>query len=777
MIDPAAPVPSPRRAHGPWADLALHSIGWKAFQDLCSQVCEEVLRRPVEIYQEAQDGGQDAVFLLGSRPGASAPVGTVQCKHSVAPARKLLLSDLTGELEKVEQLVEAGQADTYVLMTSMGVDAPTAAAMRARLMVLGVRKPHILGKQYLVRAIRASARLRALVPQIYGLGDLSIILDERIVQQTRALLDQWLPRLERYVPTAAHRKAIGALEKHGIVLLLGNPSSGKSAIGAILSTIAAEDPRHTVMCVAGPGEFDRSWNPNDPGRFFWIDDAFGSNVVHEDHVRQWTSAFQRVTAAIKQGNRFLLTSRRHIYESARIRLGQRNLPVFADETAIVDVGALEPAEREQILYNHLHFGTQTKLWKRSVKVHLAAVAAVPGFLPGVAERLGNPAFTKKLEMTEAALVRFMREPREHLVETIEDLEGTLRAALVLVYVHQGAYDAKRADPEATRMVCELMDVTPLRLHEALRELKGSFLKVSTLAGGARWTFDHPTISDALGDILAARPDMVEALLRGAPLKTILGSFVCEGAPPIKDAVVVPAGLDEQTAARVSVCPDEMSSNWQLFSFLKEGANDRVFTRVLRADPAILRRKAWVFYRNGGDPKTKVLARAHRLGLLPGDIREEVARRLEADALAEFDLSFLDDEEIAALIPPRRLIALGVKVRSLTLPAAIGRIEEMAAEADLDDDADGNFVRYAHGVSELETLVGEDHETLELVEAVRDAIEAGVEGIGRRKSAAEEEGESTPDDWEFPSSPRRSFPAPVARSTGSVARSVFDDVDS
>jgi len=70
-----------RRAQGPWSDLALHTIGWRAFQDLCSQVCEVVLDRPVEIFREAQDGGQDAVFLIPS--GTDAPsIGTVQCKHT-----------------------------------------------------------------------------------------------------------------------------------------------------------------------------------------------------------------------------------------------------------------------------------------------------------------------------------------------------------------------------------------------------------------------------------------------------------------------------------------------------------------------------------------------------------------------------------------------------------------------------------------------------------------------------------------------------------------------
>ena len=132
--------PRDRHAHGPWSDLALHTIGWRAFQDLCSQVCEVVLERPVEIFREAQDGGQDAVFLIPAKPDAP-PIGTVQCKHTSESNKALKVGDLTAEINHVEDLVKAGQADTYVFMTNMSVDAPVAAAMRTKLRALGVRKP------------------------------------------------------------------------------------------------------------------------------------------------------------------------------------------------------------------------------------------------------------------------------------------------------------------------------------------------------------------------------------------------------------------------------------------------------------------------------------------------------------------------------------------------------------------------------------------------------------------------------------------------------------
>lgn len=72
----------------------------------------------------------------------------------------------------------------------------------------------------------------------------------------------------------------------------------------------------------------------------------GSNVLRDDYVQDWTSAFSKLRAAIKHGNRFLLTSCKHIYEAARRRLGQRNLAQFTDGSAVVGCRRLLIVRRE-----------------------------------------------------------------------------------------------------------------------------------------------------------------------------------------------------------------------------------------------------------------------------------------------------------------------------------------------------------------------------------------------------------------------------------------------
>lgn len=756
-----------RRAHGPWSDLALHTIGWRAFQDLCSQVCEVVLNRPVEIFREAQDGGQDAVFLIPSGSGAP-PIGTIQCKHTSEASRALKAGDLSGEIENVEKLVKAGMTDTYVFMTNMSIDAPVAAAMRARLRALGVRKPHILGRQYIVRVIRSSARLRALVPQVYGLGDLTSIVDERLSEQSRSLLDSWIPKLRTYVPTKAHRDAVNAISDHGVVLLLGNPSSGKSAIGAIVSTIASENQNNTVLALTSPRDFEAGWNPNDPGRFFWIDDAFGSNVLRDDYVQDWASAFSKLRAAINHGNRFLLTSRKHIYEAAKRRLGQRNLAQFTDGSAVVDVGNLTLDEKAQILYNHVNFGEQSQSWRSSVKPHLSAVAAVEDFLPGIAERLGDPNFTERVKPYKPSLVSFMEEPTEHLVDTVNTLDDHLQAALILVYVHQAGFDPSDHDTLAAQAVAELTGFSITKIQDCFAELKGSFLKLS----GPRWMFAHPTISDALTEVLREKPHMMAALIRGAPIDTILSSFTCERSPLIRDALVIPTALDDALVARLGHTPNEHHRNWMLFHFLSYRASEVVFSMVIQQYPDLLQRSCRRTDPVESDPQLVTYGRANRLGFLHEDLRLEAADRMEWAARNELDVSFFEDENMLGLLSPLQLVRMGMELRTTVLPSLEDRIDEIAADADLDEEPDSHFVKLLDLLDRVEAI-GVDTDAVALIEEARDQVGSSVDKIEERKRERDEEDESNTDWTHIVTQKKEEAPVPPAPA---AARSIFDDID-
>lgn len=756
--------PSPQ-AQGPITDLAIHTLGWKAFQDLCAQVCAEVWGVTVSIYREAQDGGQDAVFLIrDARQQEAAIEGTVQCKFSSKAGLRLRASDIDSELSTVRELVASGRAKVYYLISSLGIDAPVAAEIRDKLFEAGVAEPHVVGREWLTLQIRNSARLRALVPRVYGLGDLSTILDERCAQQTQALLGHLRPSLRVYVPTAAHRKAVRVLSEHKIVLLLGAPATGKSMLAAILATTAIDGEGHQCLKCDGPLELVSRWNPHEKNRLYWIDDAFGPNQLRPDFVDSWISAMPKVKTAMEHGNRFILTSRSHIWIGAQPKLGTRNLSVLADGKAVVDLGTLSPEEREQIIYNHIKAGNQTGLWKQSIKKHLPQLAKDPLLRPEIARRLGDSSFTRALRKMPDDLIKFVAEPAEFLVQTIRELGDAHQAAMTLVFLRQGKLPAHELTSDSTKLVAEKYDVTPRAIAESLPQLEWSFLSVRQESAQQIWGFVHPTFTDAISSMLSERADLVELYVQGAKLETLLTEAVCEGAAPIQDAVVIPASASEYLVRRLVTAPDILGLNRSLFEFLSVRASDSVIGAALDRDPSLLRRNAIRYWKIWGDQRIRFLARVHSLRRLPEDVRAEVADELEHIAINALDVSFVDLDGVLGLFKPTRLLSLGARLVEMLDEVIPDRISEIAEEADPDQDVADQFDQVKSFVDQLESSFSDQSSLQEKFQSLNGGIDEAVAQVSKKKKDDEDYGS-----WPDVSPAKVAPPPPKGRST-------FSDID-
>jgi hypothetical protein len=767
------------RAQGPWIDLALHTLGWKAFQDLCAQVSQEILNRPVEIYREAQDDGQDAVFLTKPRKRARAGYeATIQCKFTSAANRRLRPGDLKKEEDHITALATDGRASTYILMTNMSVDASVAAEIKHRLRALGVLHPHVFGREFLILAIRTSARLRALVPRVYGLGDLSLILDERQAIQTKALLGHMEPTLKVYVPTTPHRQAVRSLANHKIVLLLGDAATGKSTIAAILATTAAEEAGHQCYKSDGPEGLLEAWNPEQPGAFFWIDDAFGPNQPRQDFIDRWISIMPKVQAAIAGGNRFVLTSRRHIYEAAKPKLGSRNHPLFRDGQAIVNVGRLTLLERKQILYNHIKAGNQPAIWKLRVKPQLDSLSNEPSLIPEIARRLADAAYTRQISTAYDSLLRFICEPKEHLLQTIRELSKLHRAALTLVFLHRGNMPVGGAVAEMQQLVLRYFAVDAESLGQALQELRDSFLVQTSGAAKPVWAFKHPTIADAVSAMLGETEGMAELYLRGTKSESIVEEAICLGAPQIPDAVVIPEMLDGLLVERLAELPDEVGLNGSLFAFLDERSSDQCFRILVSQHPSILSRRAHQYWRLLYDPRVRAHARAFSLGLLSSAERGQTANELEHALFDTGDASFLGENGILALLQPTNLLTLTARIRDRLLVDIPAMADSIADQADLDMEPGDNFDDLSTTLRSLGELFNNDKHATNLIAKGAAAIRRAIETVSDRKT--ERDGDDNDvDDWDWGKhapgqASSRSNKSPDAPATG--VRSLFSDVD-
>ena len=292
------------------------------------------------------------------------------------------LADLADELDKAERLARSGRCDVYLLMTNARMTGQTEEKVHAALRDRGISQSRSLTSTWINATIAESPRLRMLVPRLYGLGDLTQILDARAYEQAKAVLDSMRTDLDKLVHTTTYEKAAQALDNHGFVLLKGAPATGKTTIAGELALAAADMFGTHVVMLDDASQFVELWNPNDK-QLFWLDDVFGTTQFTSHLAHSWQRIVPKVKSAIEGGSKFVLTTRNYILSHALQYLKAGTFPVFDTAQVVVDVANLTPRERRQILYNHLKHGRQPKTFLLRLVPHLEAARRPSGLHTGV----------------------------------------------------------------------------------------------------------------------------------------------------------------------------------------------------------------------------------------------------------------------------------------------------------------------------------------------------------------------------------------------------------
>lgn len=136
----------------------LHSLGWKAFQNLCSTIVSEIWGQTVQTFFDSQDGGRDGAFNghWENREGELyTGTFTVQCKHTTKSDSIIKLSDLASELEKAKRLAKRGLADNYFLFSNSKLTGINDEAIRLEFeKIPEIKKCVIFGGEKISQIIR-----------------------------------------------------------------------------------------------------------------------------------------------------------------------------------------------------------------------------------------------------------------------------------------------------------------------------------------------------------------------------------------------------------------------------------------------------------------------------------------------------------------------------------------------------------------------------------------------------------------------------------------------
>lgn len=743
----------------------LHTLGWKAFQNLCVTITGEVWGQTVQSFFDSHDGGRDGAFhgTWKRKAGASFEGAfTAQCKFTSKADKQIQLSDLKDELIKAKRLAARGLADNYILFTNARLTGATEANIRKQFQtVADIKRFAAYGGDRISQFIRESPRLRMLVPRVYGLGDLSQILDERAYTQAREILSALGDDLAKFVITEAYRRSAEALKENGFVLLLGEPACGKSTIAAALAVGTLDNWGCSTVKIRDADDFVAHSNPHEPKQFFWVDDAFGATQFDWSSAAGWNSAFPHINAAIRRGAKVLFTSRDYVYRSARQHLKESALPVFKESQVVIHVEQLSKEERDEILYNHIRQGGQPKKFKSQLKRFLPNVAVRQRFSPEIARRLGNPMFTARLHISEPTLADFVDHPLEFLCEIIRTLDDGCRSALALVFMRGGLLPSPVKMSDDEEQAVTLLGGSRSVVRKALDALDGSLLLYSLQGGTYSWRFKHPTIRDAFAAMVAEDRELMDIYLKGTPIEKLFQEVSCGDVGIAGVKVIVPVDRYDSLISRMSSFDTkEIVKKWALHAFLAHRCDREFLVSYIRCHPQFIQHLP-VYSPLTVTPYVKVIRRLHELGLLPEKKRIDTVSTIRELAVETPDFGFLQ-EGVRELLKPDELAEILESVRKNLLPNLDNKIQNQRDNYDTERDPETHFDDLVGAVKEYHSVFAEHPEAVEQIESALTRIEEVVEEL-----RSEQPRERDSDDFY------------ERGSTGGghdESRSVFDDVD-
>lgn len=634
-------------------DYQLHRLGWKGFQHLCGTILRESMGQTLQTFSDVNDAGRDGAFHGEWRPQKRETLRgsfTIQCKHTARPSERLRLSDLSKEIEKARALGKKGLANNYLLLTNMQVSGVVTEQIESAFQALrGIVHARVYGRDWIERNIFENKQVRMNVPRIYGLGDLTQILDERAHAQAKAILNDLGDEFSRFVVTEAYRNSVKAITNKGFVFLLGEPCCGKSTIAAALALAAADKWSCELVRVTEPREFTEHWNPNNPEQFFWVDDAFGSTQYERDLALAWNRVFPALESALKKGAKAVFTSRDYVYTDAMKDLKDLALPELRDSQVVIHVEELTLQEKEQILYNHIKLGDQPKETKTRLKKHLPDIASHRRFLPETARRLSQPLFTKYLDLTKSSLLDFVENMKQFLLDTLRTIGPANTAAVALVFMRRGRLNCDLDLSTKDKRALERLGATVSDVRQALRGLEPTLFVRTNDEDEQFWRFKHPSIRDAFGTLIADDPALSDIYLENTPVRSLMLEVTC-GGPTIGGVKVrVPRGKFPVVIKRLKTLRLAEAADFAvLLSFLRNRCGKEFLAQFLSSVPSFIRRfeyGSWMVYNN----EVRLAAKLHKLGLLPERERSRLVARIRELSLTFGDAGCYREADIRTVL--------------------------------------------------------------------------------------------------------------------------------
>lgn len=679
----------------------MHLLGWKAFENLCTNIMQHIFGATYTPFSEGKDGGRDGFFEgegklnVNDKPLKGKFV--FQCKHTSKIDKNFTLSAVKDEIPKITELVKSEGVEHYIIFTNYNLSAGNDEEIKKEfLKIKGLKSCTTLGREWFESTVDAHKFLRRLVPRLYGIGDLSEIIDERIHKQSKELLEELQANVLSFVSTKSYQSALKGIVDKRFVILLGPPAVGKTTIAATLCmTAIAEDESRETIILNDASEFRKHWNPEDPHKTYWFDDAFGTTNLDNLLLNQWDRNFPLLNVALKKGATFIFTSRDYIFREAQSKIKESVFPLLFDSQVHINVLDLTKNEREQILYNHIKSGDLTKEIKGELKPFLEEVAANENFSPELARRLGTSIFHKDLSMNRESLNEFFSKPVRFFENVIDSLDENKKAALTLILLHGNQLPSPVRAENIDKTFQESYAVSLPEIRNSLNIMKDSLVKLSIVSGRQMWSLFHPSMLDSLQMILARNTEMLELFLIGANNRTILRDVSCLDK---EHKIFIPQEFwDLLTEKLFELNMYHFEKETLIKFFLHETPDDFLgwFSEEKYKYLSHLVQQPFRQFDFGS--AYKFATRLERLGLINEELRSVIVEDVRRIAIARRDSTYLSNETIRLFLTDGDVDSILLEFKELGAEYFMEELESLFDNMDDTDDFEEIYSEWFHSV--------------------------------------------------------------------------------
>ena len=324
-----------------------------------------------EAFARGADLGED---LRHEREDGSSDV--LQCKHYLNSSLSQLRAAARAEARKLA--ISKHPPAAYRFVTSRRLTAANKRALKTDLAPFIRRQSDIWAKDDIDMALgrHPEVEKRHIKLWLPSSPRLTAIVNAGPQARSRALVEEILYALPRWVPSRAFVEARDILKREHVCIIAGAPGIGKTTLAKMLLAQAIDDGYEAIQISA---DVEEAWKVLDPGlrQAFYYDDFLGRAALidrlgknEEDRL---LALMRRI--ALGRTSLFILTTREYILRQAYQLYEQLSLEGSAQRRFLLQLQHYSRLDRARIFYNHATCSGQLSLEaRRAGRVNLRETA-------------------------------------------------------------------------------------------------------------------------------------------------------------------------------------------------------------------------------------------------------------------------------------------------------------------------------------------------------------------------------------------------------------------